>query len=319
MRFTVVVFFLYFSVFNQVEASVFSTIKNLFSSDKDEVVKEENSQTMHILESSSMVISKVKGFVVDENSLAILSEEQSVEKHVPLISTYVVKQGDTLSTIAKMFGVSVNTVLWSNNLTVKDAIKPGQSLVILPVSGISHTVKKGDTLSTIASSYKADLAEIRNFNGLSEESIISIGDVIIVPDGEPRNISSGTIKVVSQSAVTVDSSGYFIRPINGGVKSRGIHGYNAVDIAAPIGTNIFASAGGKVIISKNGGWNGGYGNYIVISHSNGMQTLYAHLSSAISGVGETVKQGDLIGRVGSTGKSTGPHLHFEIRGGKNPF
>ena len=110
-----------------------------------------------------------------------------------------------------------------------------------------------------------------------------------------------------------------MRPIAGGHRSQGIHGHNGVDLAASVGTPIYASAAGTVIISKTGGYNGGYGNYIVIRHDNGTQTLYAHNTENYVGVGETVSQGQTIGTVGSTGRSTGAHVHFEVRGAKNPF
>jgi murein DD-endopeptidase MepM/ murein hydrolase activator NlpD len=116
-----------------------------------------------------------------------------------------------------------------------------------------------------------------------------------------------------------DLPGYYIRPVYGGTISQGLHGYNGVDLAAPRGTTIVAAAGGNVIIARGSGWNGGYGNYVVISHPNGTQTLYAHLNSVATYEGAQVEQGQLIGYSGSTGKSTGPHLHFEVRGAKNPF
>jgi murein DD-endopeptidase MepM/ murein hydrolase activator NlpD len=98
-----------------------------------------------------------------------------------------------------------------------------------------------------------------------------------------------------------------------------LHGHNGIDLAAPVGTPVLASAGGKVIVSRMGGYNGGYGIYVVISHSNGTQTLYAHLNANWVSVGEEVVQGQVIGTVGRTGRVTGPHLHFEVRGAKNPF
>ncbi|MEK7135159.1 MAG: M23 family metallopeptidase, partial [Patescibacteria group bacterium] len=108
-------------------------------------------------------------------------------------------------------------------------------------------------------------------------------------------------------------------PIRGGLKSQGIHGHNGVDLAAPVGTPIVASADGKVILSRTGGYNGGYGTYVVISHANGTQSLYAHMSANNVAVGEVVSQGQVIGAIGMTGKTTGPHIHFEIRGARNPF
>jgi murein DD-endopeptidase MepM/ murein hydrolase activator NlpD len=110
-----------------------------------------------------------------------------------------------------------------------------------------------------------------------------------------------------------------MRPVSGGRESQGLHGYNAVDLAAPVGTPIYAAAEGTVIVSIMGGWNGGYGNYVVISHPNGTQTLYAHAKETLVIPGQHVEQGQLIAKIGMTGKTTGPHVHFEIRGARNPF
>ena len=126
-------------------------------------------------------------------------------------------------------------------------------------------------------------------------------------------------KAVPTKVSGSSSGGSYSHPVPGSVKTQGIHGYNAVDLAAPIGTTVYAAAGGEVIISKSSGWNGGYGNYIVIRHNDGSQTLYAHLSYNSVGVGQYVGTGAVIGSVGNTGRSTGPHLHFEVRGSRNPF
>ena len=113
--------------------------------------------------------------------------------------------------------------------------------------------------------------------------------------------------------------GYFVRPIIGGIKTQGIHGQNAVDIGAPVGTPILASAGGTILVGKNSGYNGGYGRMIIVSHPNGTQTVYGHMNSVYVNAGQTVSQGEQIGESGNSGKSTGPHLHFEVRGAENPF
>ena len=238
------------------------------------------------------------------------------------ISVYTVRKGDTLSSIAKMFNVSANTIIWANDLR-GGKISIGQELVILPISGVKHAVKKGDTLASIAKKYKADLDDILSYNDISADKKLSIGDVIIVPDGE-INVAqvqstsragglTGTVKEVKSVL------GYFIRPVVGAVKSQGIHGRNGVDLAAPTGTPVVASADGVVVVARSSGYNGGYGLYVVVSHSNGTQTLYAHLSSVAVKVGQNVEQGQRIGAVGNTGKSTGSHLHIEVRGAKNPF
>ena len=232
------------------------------------------------------------------------------------ISTYIVREDDTLSQIAKMFNVSVNTIVWANDIN-GGLITPGQDLIILPVTGVQHIVKAGDSLQSIAKQHDGNLEEILVFNGLSADAKLAVGDEIIVPNGDaaPTKPSSG----VSGSSSKPNLAGYFMRPISGGKKTQGIHGYNGVDLAAPVGTKVVASAGGKVIVSRSFGYNGGYGNYAVVAHSNGTQTLYAHLNSVAVAQGATVSQGQTIGSVGNTGRSTGPHLHFEVRGAKNPF
>ncbi|MFH0804388.1 MAG: peptidoglycan DD-metalloendopeptidase family protein [Candidatus Zambryskibacteria bacterium] len=232
------------------------------------------------------------------------------------ISIYVVREGDTLSQIAEMFDVTVNTIKWGNNLS-SNTLKVGDTLIILPISGVKHTVIKGDTLASVSKKYKGDIDEIVAYNNLQKGDSLAVGSVIIIPDGEvvvPPSYYGG-----SGSSGVKEYAGYYMRPIVGGKKTQGIHGYNGVDLAAPIGTPLLASADGEVIIARAGGWNGGYGNYIVIRHSNGTQTLYAHASKINVSAGDSVKQGNVIGSVGTSGKSTGPHVHFEIRGAKNPF
>ena len=236
------------------------------------------------------------------------------------ISIYVVRQGDTLSEIAELFGVSVNTIVWANNISRASTLKVGQILTILPITGIKYTVKKGDTLASIAKKFDSDAVEISNFNGLGET--LSAGLEIIIPNGEMPAPPAPAYAAVRTPATGTASeyAGYYLRPIVGGVRSQGIHGYNGIDIAAHVGTPILASASGDIIISKEGGWNGGYGNYVVIRHANGTQTLYSHNSRNAVGIGEHVVQGQVIAYVGATGRTTGPHVHFEIRGGpRNPF
>lgn len=238
------------------------------------------------------------------------------------ISLYIVRAGDSISGIAKMFGVSVNTIIWSNNLKKGAALQEGQQLVILPVTGVRYTVAKGDTLQSIAKKYHGDVSEIVQYNGLSSESDIAIGDTLLIPGGEvtaPAVYTPAQTKAKVIGAGGPDYGGFYINPLPGAIRTQGLHGYNAVDLAASKGTPIRAAASGSVIISREGGWNGGYGNYVVITHSNNTQTLYAHMSSAIVSVGQTVVAGQVIGYVGITGKATGPHLHFEVRGAKNPF
>lgn len=240
------------------------------------------------------------------------------------ISIYVVREGDTLSQIARMFGVSTNTVLWSNDLTNSKDIHPGDTLVILPVTGVEYTVKKGDTVAGVAKKFNADSGDILSFNNISA---LSVGDTIIIPNGvestpapaPAKSSSAGSYEplIKGYGGPTID--GYYIRPIVGGVKTQGLHGYNAVDLGTPVGTPVMAAASGQVVVAKSSGYNGGYGEYIVINHPNGTQTVYGHLSKVYVAPGQAVAQGDVIGLSGNTGRSTGPHLHIEVRGAANPF
>ncbi|MEK7169690.1 MAG: M23 family metallopeptidase [Patescibacteria group bacterium] len=250
-----------------------------------------------------------------EGTLADIEENQS-----GTISLYVVREGDTLSAIAKMFGVTTNTIAWANDIS-RGVIRPGETLIILPISGVRHTVAKGDTLQSIAKKYKADLTEIAQYNHLSENAKLAIGDLVIVPDGEiaPPPTNAAGRPAALRGAGGPSYEGYYLRPVIGGRKTQGLHGYNGVDIASYLGAPILAAAAGDVIIARSVGWNGGYGNYIVITHANGTQTLYGHLSSIAVTAGKSVVRGEIIGYMGSTGRSTGTHLHFEVRGARNPL
>lgn len=237
------------------------------------------------------------------------------------ISIYTVRNGDTLEQIAQMYNVSPSTILWANDLKKGSVLKPDQVITILPISGIKYTVRKGDTLASIAKKYKSDADEIATFNNLDNDAVLTVGDELILPDAEAGSGTSDSEKATTNKTTkpTSKNAGYLTRPVIGGIKTQGIHGHNGIDIASSYGTPILAAASGRVIVVKTGGWDGGYGNYAVIQHPNGMQTLYAHMSAVMVSVGQNVTQGQQIGKMGNTGESTGVHLHFEVRGGKNPF
>lgn len=304
-------------------AGLMSAISDMFSRDDEYLSFQKNVQHIALLASSSNPSNddEVSGLVVDESALEVESSPSTTsgEIHRPTsdqISVYVVREGDTLSQIAEMFNVTVNTIRWNNDLK-NSVVQPGQTLVILPISGIRHTVAKGDTLASISKKYKGDVDEIAGYNGVAKDSKLVVGTVVIIPDGEiSTSVASSGSSVGSGLA---SYSGYYMRPVAGGKRTQGIHGHNGIDIGAPAGTAIMAAAPGEVIIARSSGWNGGYGSYVVIRHGNGTQTLYAHLSSVKVSIGQSVEQGEVIGGMGSSGKSTGIHLHFEIRGAKNPF
>lgn len=256
----------------------------------------------------------------------ITDDEEEIQEQSII---YEVKSSDTIASVAKMFDVSKDTIRWANNLKT-DVLKPGQILMILPVTGVVHEIKKGDTIETIAKKYKADKDEVYRYNGLSDKSDIVVGDMVIIPDGKkenpivstltpkkPKSKSSSKSKLIE--TYTNNIEGYYTRPIIGGVKTQGLHGHNGIDIGSSIGTPILAAADGVVIVARPSGYNGGYGQMIIIKHANGTQTVYGHLSAVGVIEGQTVSKGESIGALGNTGKSTGPHLHFEIRGAANPF
>ncbi|MEK7147840.1 MAG: peptidoglycan DD-metalloendopeptidase family protein [Patescibacteria group bacterium] len=282
-----------------------------------------NSQTMDLLEgylnSNPANVGGPVLAIVDDTALSSDSEAagafaETGQYGTGQISTYIVREGDTMGGIAQMFGVSVNTIMWSNDLKSK-TLKIGQELVILPITGVKHVVKSGDTLASISKKYQAELDDILSYNSIPAGSKLIVGDTIIVPGGS----LNGTQVVTNNSNNQTVNSGYYIRPINSGRKSQGIHGYNAVDLAASVGTPIMASADGTVVIARTSGYNGGYGLYVAIKHANGTQTVYGHMSKVNVVVGQRVEQGEVIGAVGNTGRSTGTHVHFEIRGARNPF
>ncbi len=242
---------------------------------------------------------------------------------------YEVRGGDTLSEIADMFGVSVNTIIWANNLSGPRDVHLGDILIILPVSGVERTIVKGDTLKSIANTYGADANEIAQFNGLDSSVALVVSSTIIIPGGEMAPAAPVIKKALPQNIGPEPylggggpaQNGYYNSPVPGLHITQGLHGHNGIDFGGlgARGTPIHAAADGVVIIARNGGWNGGYGNYVVVTHSNGTQTLYAHMTNAIISPGQAVFSGQIIGYVGSTGKSIGAHLHFEVRGAANPF
>jgi len=319
-------------------AGVISFVSSIFvgknASAQSEQIIESNSQNMSLPEPAVNfdLVSRVENGIIIDGGVALLADGgQSVGKSDDIminhsknqINVYTVRSGDTLSKIAEMYDISVSTILWANDMTRSSVIKEGQNLVILPISGVLHKVVSGDTLSRIAKKYDGDLEEIANFNDLKISAVLSVGDTIMIPDGQmsssirPSASVGNSSSLVSSSGASYD--GYYIKPFSGGRRTQGIHGYNAVDYGMPVGTTLRAAASGTVLISKSSGWNGGYGNYVVIKHPNNTQTVYAHMSTVSVSVGEKVSQGQVIGASGNTVKSTGPHLHFEVRGAKNPF
>ncbi|EKD84971.1 MAG: lipoprotein precursor [uncultured bacterium] len=243
------------------------------------------------------------------------------EKPRSEIIEYKVEKGDTLSTIAQKFGITSDTIRWANDLK-GDAIKPGQVLKILPESGVAYTVKSGDTLESVAKKFSAEQQPILDypFNDIPDDLSLRAGQVLIVPGGVPPETKAPKPKPQPQylargpssPAFTAPGGGNFIWPTRG-VLSQYFSWYHpAIDVADRSAPGIAASDGGTVIVA---GWpdSSGYGNRVVIDHGNGYTSLYAHMSNIYVSVGAIISRGQLIGQMGSTGRSTGTHLHLELR------
>ena len=257
-----------------------------------------------------------------DNSLSTVISAKPRDK----VIEYSVVSGDTLASIAKRFDISIDTIKWANDLKT-DIIKPGQILKIAPITGIVHKVISGENIYSIAKKYNVSAQNIVNFpfNDFSDLDTFSImsGQTLFVPDGvieeEKPNIVPGQ-QYFAQAQAGVKGTSNFIWPTSGIITQNPTWYHMAMDVANNAAPAILAADGGTVIYSGCLAY--GYGCHIIIDHGNGYQTLYGHMSSLVASAGQVVGQGQQIGVMGSTGRSTGTHLHFEIRSGGtllNPF
>lgn len=296
-------------------ASASQSTKDLFAEPLSNVLRD--SPDLSLIEKNS-VLSVAPPATIDSQTLGALlgglEEDQPARNE---IIEHVVEPGDTLSSLVKQYGVSLNTILWANDLTSKSVLKVGQKLIILPTTGVIYNVKEGDTLSEIALAHKAKVSEIISYNNLSSEGDIFIGDMLIIPNGERPKVES------SYASIPVGSS-YFIPPLARYKITQGLHWYNAVDFASQCGDPVLAAAGG-IVQRVSYGWNYGAGNTIKILHPNGVVTSYGHIATSLVVSGQKVSQGEIIalegGKPGTTGAgiSTGCHVHFQVIGATNPF
>lgn len=249
-----------------------------------------------------------------------------------------IESGDTASTIAEEYGLKTNTVLWENGLGTTSTLKVGQKLVIPPVDGVTHVVEKGQDIKKIASAYSVDSSAILKQNRLDSDASLKSGEALFIPGAKPlpvvtrstpSRISSstrvgsnvGTTAVVSGASIGAASAATpavgksMIWPTRGKVTQGYKPGHYAIDIAQVSKPPLFAAMDGTVVKASSGTWGGGYGTHMIIDHGNGLKTLYAHAEYLSVGVGDTVTQGQVIGKMGRTGNvrgRTGIHLHFEV-------
>jgi len=233
------------------------------------------------------------------------------------VITYTVEAGDTVFGIAEHFDISPESIMWSNGDLEfhPDDLTVGQVLNILPVSGVYHRVAAGETVESIAKKLSVQPAAILQnpLNVIPADFKLSAGQMLVVPGGEkpyvPRYVSHYTGPIPASSRGT----GSFSWPLSGYANIT--QGYwllhRALDIGGPMGTPIYASDSGYVVFA---GWdNSGYGNLVILDHGNGYITYYAHLSKIMCAFGTSMAKGQQIGLMGDTGRTTGSHLHFEIR------
>lgn len=248
------------------------------------------------------------------------------------VEIYVVKGGDTLSTIASQFGISLNTLLWANDLTVRSVLKPGVELEILPTTGVQHTVDAGDTVASIAKEYDATEEDIIAFNRLADAEDLIEGENIIVPDGiivAAAPVRDTSIISVFDPVTDDSSQGAVIAPVDPPPASTNVSGTGAmiwptdlyvitqyfgwnhtgIDIDCKFTNNNYAADDGIVQYS---GWKNGYGYTVEINHGNGLVTRYGHHAQLYVSTGDQVTKGQAVGLCGTTGYSTGTHLHFEV-------
>ncbi|MBI3943297.1 MAG: peptidoglycan DD-metalloendopeptidase family protein [Chloroflexi bacterium] len=239
------------------------------------------------------------------------------------ISTYHVQQGDTVLDIAGKFGIDSDTLISANAdlQSNPNKLSIGQELTILPVAGAVYKIGSGDTLISIAQKFKVKVEDIVNFqpNNLKTGDTLAIGQQIVVPGGklpevakpktQPAVSRSGLGSIVGTPASATKGTGGFIWPTRGYITTYFSAAHVGIDIAFPLGTPIYAADSGYVTFA---GWSGGYGNLLKIDHGNGVETWYAHMNGFLVNVGQNVERGTQVGSIGLTGRTTGPHLHFEI-------
>jgi LysM repeat protein len=263
----------------------------------------------------------IKPSGINLENIEIKEKEVNTTERTETIE-YEIKSGDTISAIAQKFGLKVNTILWANNLSSFSLIKPGNKLIILPTDGVFHTIKSGETLSRLAQIYNINSQEIAEYNNIKADAL-KINQKIIIPGGSkisaparvsptpaPKPTITQTASTAVSPSIPASGSNKMAWPTEGHrITQYYSWRHTGLDIANKTGTPIYASDSGTIEFS---GWSTGYGYNIVINHGGGKKTRYAHLSQMFISVGQRVAIGEHIAAMGSTGWSTGPHIHFEV-------
>ena len=225
---------------------------------------------------------------------------------------YTFKKGDTIKSIAKKYGADASDVELFNGIAADTNIEPG-TVIIIP-NGEQQTVAQPANKNS-----KNAKSQAGKYTGKGVYKLKSTGELDLSGPKAGDAVMRSKSGEKTWGFNAAEYSGYYMFPVRGGIVTQGLHAFNGIDISAPKGTPVMAAADGVVIADSRGTYGGGYGTYLAIKHPNGTQTLYAHNTSNIVTVGQSVTKGQVIAYVGSTGHSTGPHSHFEIRGAKNPF
>lgn len=223
---------------------------------------------------------------------------------------YIIEEGDNLTTISRKIGANLDTLVSVNKITNANRLRPGQKIVIPNRNGLLYTIKKDESIEEIAERYDVSLNRVLSFNKISDPNDIEVGDDIFLPGAkytlDERIDKFGQMFSIPTTITRISSVfGYRVHPITG-VRTK----HMGVDIPGRLNTPVYAARKGKVIFA---GYSGGYGNLVIVRHDKGYTTYYGHLNSITTRAGATVGVGVMIGRMGSTGRSTGSHLHFEVR------
>lgn len=290
----------------------------------------------------SLMIADQDGYMPKINPQTELADRTSANGKL----VHEVEAGDTISTIAEQYGLKTNTIMWENGLTSSSTIKPGDKIIVPPVDGVTHVVQKNQDVKKIAALYSVPADAITKQNQLDAMNGLVAGQEIFIPGAKPlpvevnregldrtqsrtRILASGAVgktnvgsnRLVSASEIGENNGSNpaagksMIYPTRGAITQYYHAGHYAYDIADPSKPPIWAAMDGTVIKASSGTWGGGYGNHIIIDHGNGLKTLYGHMEYLSVQVGDTVKQGQVIGKMGRTGNvrgRTGIHLHFEV-------